>query len=205
MTRQSAEVRRYILGTVEIAVCLLILSGTVASQELPLQQVPAPPPPTVISRDDQTQIDAAKDAKARVKLTLDLAEQYLTTAEQSTTHTDFETASKEVGKYYALIDDALKFVRTQAHDSNKTRDLYKRIELTLRAHGPRLTSMRRTTPLEFAIWIKEVEDFARKGRTEALDSFYGHTVIREQKGSSSDKAIEQTRKDNSLAPEKKQP
>jgi hypothetical protein len=36
--------------------------------------------------------------------------------------------------------------------------------------------MRRTTPLEFAVWIKQVEDFAREGRTEALNSFYGHTV-----------------------------
>ena len=39
--------------------------------------------------------------------------------------------------------------------------------------------MRRTTPLEFAVWIKKVEDFARDGRTEALNSFYGHTVVRE--------------------------
>jgi hypothetical protein len=39
--------------------------------------------------------------------------------------------------------------------------------------------MRRTTPLEFAVWIKQVEDFARQGRTEALNSFYGHTVVRE--------------------------
>jgi len=151
------------------------------------------------------QIDGAKDAKARVKLILDLSEQYLTSAEQSTNHSDFDTASTEVGKYYALIDEVLKFVGSQAHESNKTRDLYKRIELTLRAHGPRLTSMRRTTPLEFAIWIKEVEDFARKGRTEALDSFYGHTVLRESKDSPPGKPVEQTRKDNSLAPEKKQP
>jgi len=39
--------------------------------------------------------------------------------------------------------------------------------------------MRRVTPLEFAVWIKKVEDFARAGRTEALNSFYGHTVVRD--------------------------
>ena len=205
MTSQSAEVRRYILATVEIAVCLMVFSATVNSQELPLQQLPAPPPPKVISPDERGQLDAAKDPKARVKLILELAEQHLTAAEQFTTHNNFESASSEVGKYYELIDEVLKFVASQAHDSNKTRDLYKRIELTLRAHGPRLTSMRRTTPLEYAVWIKEVEDFARKGRTEALDSFYGHTVLREPKNSASDKPIQQTRKDNSLAPEKKQP
>jgi hypothetical protein len=65
-------------------------------------------------------------------------------------------------------------------DSNRTRDLYKRLELALRAHGPRLTAMRRITPLEFAVWIKKVEDFARDGRTKALNSFYGHTVVKEK-------------------------
>jgi hypothetical protein len=49
--------------------------------------------------------------------------------------------------------------------------------------------MRRITPLEFAVWIKKVEDFARAGRTEALNSFYGHTVVREpQKEKTEEKA-----------------
>jgi hypothetical protein len=72
-------------------------------------------------------------------------------------------------------------MRAFKRDSNKTRDLYKRLELALRAHGPRLTAMRRITPLEFAVWIKQVEDYAREGRTEALNSFYGHTVVSEPK------------------------
>ena len=59
------------------------------------------------------------------------------------------------------------------------RSLYKYVELALRAQGPRLTVMRRATPLEYAIRIKEVEDFARDGRTEALNAFYGHTVMRD--------------------------
>jgi hypothetical protein len=81
----------------------------------------------------------------------------------------------------ALIENALEFLSTFKRGSNKTRDLYKRVELALRAHGPRLTNMRRTTPLEHAVWLKRVEDFAREGRTEALNSFYGHTVVREPK------------------------
>jgi hypothetical protein len=40
--------------------------------------------------------------------------------------------------------------------------------------------MRRTTPAAYAIFIKETEDFARQGRTEALNSFYGHTVVRDR-------------------------
>ena len=47
--------------------------------------------------------------------------------------------------YQALIENALQFLSTFKRDSNKTRDLYKRLELALRADGPRLTAMRRTT------------------------------------------------------------
>ena len=49
----------------------------------------------------------------------------------------------------------------------------------MRAQGPRLTAMRRATPLEYATRMKEVEDFAREGRTEALNAFYGQTVVRD--------------------------
>ena len=79
--------------------------------------------------------------------------------------------------YWAIIEDVFTFMRTIDRDNNRKRDLYKRLELSLRAHGPRLSIMRRSTPSEYAVWIKEIEDFARKGRTEALNSFYGHTVI----------------------------
>ena len=71
--------------------------------------------------------------------------------------------------YHALIESALEFLSTFKRDSGKTRDLYKRLEMALRAHGPRLTAMRRVTPLEFAVWIKKVEDFARDGQNRSAE------------------------------------
>ena len=139
----------------------------------------APPPLKVIPREERARLDQTKDQKERLRLTLDLAIAHLTRAEQLTMQTDYELAQEEVGMYHALIEDTLAVLGALKRDSGKTRDLYKRLEMALRAHGPRLTSMRRVTPLEFAVWIKKVEDFARAGRTEALNSFYGHTVVRE--------------------------
>ncbi len=81
--------------------------------------------------------------------------------------------------YWALIEDLFTFLGTVQRDNNKTRDLYKRLELSLRSHAPKFALMRRNTPAEYAVWIKEIEEFTRKGRTQALNSFYGHTVIRE--------------------------
>jgi len=139
----------------------------------------APPPFKLIVKEERDQIEAENDAQKRLRLIIDLATAHLTRAEEHTAHSNYEAASAEVGMYQALIENALQFLSTSKRDSNKTRDLYKRLELALRGHGPRLTSMRRITPLEFAVWIKQVEDFARNGRTEALNSFYGHTVVRE--------------------------
>ncbi len=69
--------------------------------------------------------------------------------------------------YWALIEDVFAFLKKIDRDNNKKRDLYKRVELALRAHAPRFGGIRRTTPAEHAVWIKEIEDFARRGRTEA--------------------------------------
>src|SRR5689334_6589744 len=140
----------------------------------------APPPFKMIVKEERTALEgAAKDPQRRLKLTIEFAAGHLLAAEQHTARQNYEAASSEVGMYHALIENALQFLSTFKRDSNKTRDLYKRLEMALREDGPRLTAMRRTTPLEFAVWIKQVEDFARQGRTEALNSFYGHTVVRE--------------------------
>src|SRR6185295_595803 len=106
----------------------------------------APPPLKFISRVEREQLNSAKDAKARLKATLELADAHLTVAESKTTEHDYDAAASGVGRYWALVEDALAFLKTQRTDSNKTRDLYKRLELTLRAHGPRLTAIRRGTP-----------------------------------------------------------
>lgn len=141
----------------------------------------APPPFKMIVKEERAQIEQSKDASKRLKLTMEFAAAHLTVAEQHTGQENFEAAQTEVGMYHALLENVRDYMRTFRRDSNKTRDLYKKLELALRAHGPRLTAMRRTTPLEFAVWIKQVEDYARDMRTEALNSFYGHTVVSEPK------------------------
>lgn len=149
------------------------------------------------------QIDEERDSKSRVHVTLDLAEGHLANAELQTTHLNYDEAAAEAGKYSALIEDLFVFLRRLKQDSNKTRDLYKRVELALRAHGPRLGIMRRTTPSAYAVGIKETEDFARRGRTEALNSFYGQTVVRDRLSSPEPKSRSSSVQNNAVPPEKK--
>ncbi len=169
-------------------VCLPSVNAQSAAQPSPTP-LTAPPPLKLISQEDKAQLDQAKDTKQKLRTTIELGGVHLTRAEQLTSEGNYDAASAEVGMYHALIENALEELAALKRDSNKTRDLYKRLELALRADGPRLTAMRRITPLEFAVWIKKVEDFARAGRTEALNSFYGHTVVREpQKEKTEEKA-----------------
>jgi hypothetical protein len=43
--------------------------------------------------------------------------------------------------------------------------------------------MRRDTPADYSIHLKAAEEFVRNARSDALDSFYGHTVLRESPNS----------------------
>ena len=170
-----------------LTLVIIAFFSTASAQEPRPPDDTAPPPLRTISREQRALINAERDSKDRIKLTLELATVHLTTTENETMRQDYEKAAAAAGRYWALIEDAFTFLKPMKSDSNKTRDLYKRVELTLRAHGPRLATIRRTTPIEYSVWIKEIEDLARKGRTEALNSFYGQTVVRDRPTESSRK------------------
>lgn len=190
MTRETSS--RIIFPATLLLLALVCVPAVCAQEEASKPQpqptpLTAPPPFKMIVKEERAQIEQTNDSSKRLKLIIEFARVHLTGAEQHTARADYEAASTEIGMYHALIESALDFLSTFKRDSNKTRDLYKRLELALRADGPRLTAMRRITPLEFAVWIKNVEDFARDGRTEALNSFYGHTVVRERDSQKSNK------------------
>jgi hypothetical protein len=182
--------------------CLAIYVPSVLGQEPAATPLSAPPPFKVVSREERSRIDQAGDAKGRIRVTIELAELRLAKAEVLTGESNYDGAAAELGRYEALIDDALAYLSPLLREKNKTRDLYKRIELALRAHGPRLTAIRRSTPLEYAVWIKALEEFARRGRTEALNSFYGHTVFREPQKKNEDVPSDKPTKSNAVAPER---
>src|SRR6266571_6778044 len=152
---------------------------TICAQERRVEQLPAPPPMKFVSRDERSQLTAAREPKSRVKLSIELAEGHLASAEQLTQQKKFDSALEELGSYLGLVDDALEFIGGLNPDKNSTRDLYRHVETNLRRHLPRLAVMRRTTPAEYAANIKAAEEHARDARAEALDSFYGHTVLRD--------------------------
>ena len=171
-----------------LALCSLPLVTICLAQMARAQEnhlTPAPPPMKFISSNERSQLSAARDTKARIRTTLEMAETRLLHAEEMTGTQRFDEAASDLGCYQGLMEDALHFL-SDLGNSGKLRDLYKRVELSLRAHAPRLEAMRRSTPAEYAVNIKAIMDFARDARTEALNAFYGNTVLHE------DNAVEAT-------------
>ena len=193
-----------ILGTQVILLLAALNVLSLGGQDPRTQEQPAPPPLKILTRLERSRLNESKDAKARIKTTIELAENHLTNVETQTAQHEYDNAAAEAGMYWALVDDAFSFMKTIESDGNARRDLYKRLELSLRAHGPRLSIVRRGTPSEYAVWIKQIEDVAREGRTQALNSFYGHTVIRERPQKPADqKESDKPLKKSSITPEDK--
>ena len=132
-----------------------------------------------VSRSERSQLDAARDPKTRLRAAIKLAEDRLTRAEGLTTQKAFEEASIEIGGYLGLIGDLRTFIANLDKEKGSTRDIYKHLEIAVRPHIPRLAVMRRTTPAAYSTHIKDAEEYVKDTRAEALDSFYGHSVLRE--------------------------
>jgi hypothetical protein len=168
----------YSSSSLLLAISICFLAATTYAQPR-TPQLPTPPPMRFVTRDDRSQLTTTSDSKARVRLTIELSDARLARTEALTSEKQFEMASEALGNYLGLIEDVMHFIGNLVQDRGSTRDLYRRVDISLRAQIPRLAVMRRITPAEYATHIKVAEEFARNMRTEALDSFYGYSILRE--------------------------
>lgn len=153
-------------------------------QDFVVPPQPAPPPMRYVPEQLRAQLNAFPDKpKDRLRLSLDLMEQHLARAEQQTASQRYDAAAADLGVYLALVDDALFALSgvgrsREGKVDGKTRDLYKRLELSLNKHTARIESVRRSTPELYARNVLEAFRYARARRTEALDAFFVNTVVR---------------------------
>ncbi len=160
-----------------IAACAL--STSTAAQQPQLPRLPAPPPMHFVSKSERSQLDGARDGKARLRETMTLAEARLANAEKLTVDKNFTGALAELGGYLGLIGDLRDYFAKLDANKNSTRDLYRHFEMQVRPHIPRLAVIQRTTPAPYVRNLKDAEDFVKETRSEALESFYGHSVLKE--------------------------
>ncbi|PYT00234.1 MAG: hypothetical protein DMF65_08675 [Acidobacteria bacterium] len=164
--------------------CGEALAQEAAAQKQQMDGVPsAPPPMRYMPEDVRRRLEAERDPKARTRLSLELAEERLARVAEQANADRFEAATGELGVYEAVVDDAIHFLKTSSpgRANNKTRDLLKRVEMTLREHVPRLETIRRMLPSQHAVYLKDAIEFVREERDAALNSFYDDTVIPESR------------------------
>jgi hypothetical protein len=138
-----------------------------------------------VARDDRSQLTNARDAKARVRLTIDLSNARLARTEELTTQKQFEQAAEALGNYLGLVEDVRHYIGSLKVGRTNMQDICRRLDIALRGQIPRLAVLRRSTPAEYAGNIKEAEEFIRITRTEALESFFGHAVFQQKPDSDS--------------------
>jgi len=160
------------------ALLIGVFSLSALAQQPRSPQLPAPPPMRVVSREERSQLNTT-DPKARLRTSMALTANRLNRMEESTSLKKFDQASEELGGYLGLLDNLRAYLGSMNRDKGSTRDLYRHFEIALRAHIPRLAVMRRTTPAAYAGNLKAAEEYVREARSDALDSFYGHSVLRE--------------------------
>ena len=167
---------------------VLCFSSFVFAQDNMSLQMKAPPPMKFVSSDERDQLEAEKDMKKRSRLTIELAEEKLARAEELTNKQNFSAVITELGGYQGLVENVLEFLSDFRKDKNKTRDTYKKLEISLRSHIVRIESIRRTTPAEYADNFKDTIEFIRNARDEALNAFYDDTVIPDKENKKDEKA-----------------
>lgn len=165
-------------GIVAVLALALFMAVEAQAQVTVMTPLPAPPPLKLVPREDRAQLESARDAKARARLSVELAELRLQRAESLTRSQQYESAARELGIYQGILDNTLRYLKDQK-EQKKLRDVYRRFEISLRAHGSRLETIRRSTPSEYAFNVKTITDYTKSLRGEALNGFYGDTVIRD--------------------------
>ena len=173
--------------------CLLVvftacLAFEARGQESQLPFIAAPPPMKLVPRSERAQLSTARDPKARLRASIELANARLLRAEELTAVRRYDAASNELGVYHGLMEDVLSFLG-ELKDNKKLRDTYKRLELGVRAHSSRLESIRRSTPAEYSVNLKIIYECAYKVRTQALNAFYGDTVVHENEKTPDEEVI----------------
>jgi hypothetical protein len=171
-------------GALALTLLVALCGATAAQQGQPgqarEQQVePGPPPLKYIPEEARQRLAGAKNMKDRVRASLDLAEERLSMATAHAGADRYEGATAELGVYEAVIKDVIRFVQNSGPTGNKQRDLFKRIELTLRAHTPRIETIRRGLPAAHGVHAEAAIEFVRGARADALNAFFDDTVLRD--------------------------
>jgi hypothetical protein len=138
----------------------------------------APPPLKLISKTEMAQLEAESEIKPRTKLTLDLMDARLVTAERLNVGGDYDGVFRELGAFHGLMDNCILYLQQHDKGRGKVLDNFKRIELRLRAFMPRLEAIRRDLPLRYEEYVRKLTRYVRDARSSAIEPMFADTVLK---------------------------
>lgn len=165
----------YLFMCFSLFTLLFSLAGEALGQEETTES--APPPLKIISKDEISRLVAKTDPKDRTKVSLEMMNLRLTTAEKTASMRDFDGMYRELGFFHALMDDALTFLHERDNGNGKILDSFKRLEIALRGMATRIEVIRRELPLKYDPYVRKLTQYLRTARARATDSLFDDSVL----------------------------
>lgn len=148
----------------------------------------APPPLTVLSKNEKNQLASEDGIKSRTRLSLELMDTRLKSAEMLAEQSKFQDTINELGGFQALLEDALKFLTRNDNDSSKIDYNFKRLEIGLRQTISRLELIRRGLPFKYGYYVLKLQKFVRDARAKAVEPLFSNSVVPQEKLQSNNKS-----------------
>lgn len=137
----------------------------------------APPPLVTLSKNEKDQLNAEDGIKQRTKLSLELMENRLKTAEDLVGQDKFQETINELGGFQALLENTLNYLTRKDNGSDKIDYNFKRLEIGLRQTVSRLELVRRELPYKYGYYVLKLQQFVRDARAKAVEPLFSDSVV----------------------------
>ena len=140
-----------------------------------------PPPLSIVSKSEETQLDAESNLKKRTELSIELMESRLKKAEMFSTEKKYKETLDELGGFQAIMRNTLGFLQKNDNGKGKVLNNFKRFEINLRKFVPRLELVRRMMPEKFGFHVVQLMKSVRKARANAIEPLFDDNVVSDNK------------------------
>jgi hypothetical protein len=154
---------------------VLFLLSPARSQVNPAEV--APPPLRAVSKEEQSLLEKQSGVRKRTETALELMGQRLKMAETLVGQQKFDQVFLELGRFHGLMENTLTYLDGSDRDNNRVLNNYKRFEIGLRLFRPRLEVIRRSIPLSYEPYVRNLIDYLRDARSRAVEPLFSDTIL----------------------------
>ena len=177
--RRSSKIFSVLVRCLSAGLLIWVYSLNAGAQVDPREI--APPPLKVVSKDELATLDAVRDVKKRTQTALDLMTLRLKSAETLIENDQLDEMYKQLGSFHGLMDNTLAFLDKSSGSGGKVLNNYKRFEMGLRQFRPRLELIRRSIPVMYEPYVRNLITYLREARAKAVEPLFSDTVVPKNK------------------------